>query len=134
MDRKAKLRALIQSRFRGNQAGFAAAIKRSPAQVNQWLSGHRAIGDAGARIIELALNLPSGYFDSANTLPTEEAPHVSAKAAPILSLPKTDPPEIAEVLRLMRSTDDKGRAMALGAVKGALAGYRAAASKANGAQ
>ncbi|WP_273702974.1 S24 family peptidase [Candidatus Accumulibacter vicinus] len=62
-----KLRALIQSRFGGNQAAFAAAIKRSPAQVNQWLSGHRAIGDAGARIIELALDLPPGYFDMADT-------------------------------------------------------------------
>lgn len=67
MDRRAKLRALIQARFGGNQAEFACAIKRSPAQVNQWLSGHRAIGDAGARIIELALGLPSGYFDSSNT-------------------------------------------------------------------
>lgn len=63
MDRRTKLRSLIQSRFGGNQADFAVAIKRSPAQVNQWLGGHRAIGDAGARIIELALELPPGYFD-----------------------------------------------------------------------
>ena len=33
-------------------------------------------------------------------------------------------PDIAAVVALMRSTDDKGRAMALGGVKGALAGYR----------
>jgi len=69
MDRKTKLRDLIRTRFGGNQADFAKAIKRAPAQVNQWLSGHRAIGDAGARIIETALSLPSGSFDDKNSAP-----------------------------------------------------------------
>lgn len=121
MDRKAKLQSIIQSRFDGSQAAFAAAINRSPAQVNQWLSGYRAIGDAGARVIELALDLPRGYFDI-----------TTPKAARVLPLP--DPPEIAEVLRLMRATDDRGRLMALGAVKVALAGHKAESVKANGAR
>lgn len=56
------LRDLIDTRFDGNQAEFARAIKKSPAQVNQWLTGHRNLGDAGARHIELVLNLGTGYF------------------------------------------------------------------------
>lgn len=69
MDRKTLLKQLIDDRFGGNQADFARAIKRQPAQVNQWLTGYRALGDAGARNIELALNLPNGYFD--HTVPFE---------------------------------------------------------------
>jgi len=93
MDRKAKLLHLIQSRFGGNQANFAGAIKRSPAQVNQWLTGHRAIGDGGARIIELALDLPPGYFDGVRTAPsgkpsdlvnTEPGPDIRG-AVPLIS-------------------------------------------------
>ncbi|MDR0672748.1 MAG: hypothetical protein LBF93_03595 [Zoogloeaceae bacterium] len=63
MDRKKLLRDIIDTRFDGSQAKFARAIKRSPAQVHQWLNRHRAIGDAGARHIELTLGLPGGYFD-----------------------------------------------------------------------
>lgn len=63
MDRIKLLRELIDSRFNGRQADFSRAIDRSPAQVSQWLSGHRSIGDGVARHIELSLDLPSGYFD-----------------------------------------------------------------------
>lgn len=63
MDRKTLLQRLVDTRFDGSQAEFARAIKRSPAQVNQWLSGHRKLGDAGARHIELTLGLAPGYFD-----------------------------------------------------------------------
>lgn len=70
MDRREILRRLIDEMFDGKQAPFARAIKKSPAQVNQWLTGHRALGDAGARAIELALNLGTGYFDQTNPSPT----------------------------------------------------------------
>jgi phage repressor protein C with HTH and peptisase S24 domain len=63
MDRVELLQKLIDERFGGSQAEFARAIKRAPAQVHQWLKGHRALGDAGARGIEMALELPLGYFD-----------------------------------------------------------------------
>lgn len=55
--------ALLQDRFHGNQAELARAIKRSPGQVHQWVKGHRKIGDAGARHIEMALGLPQGWLD-----------------------------------------------------------------------
>lgn len=71
--RRAMLRDLIDAKpFNGNQAEFARKIKKSPAQVNQWLTGHRALGDAGARGIELALNLDSGYFDGRSTPQTSQ--------------------------------------------------------------
>lgn len=68
MDRKQKLQNLVDSAFDGNQAQFAKAIRRSSAQVNHWLTGHRNLGDAGARHIELTLNLGIGYFDQNNSV------------------------------------------------------------------
>jgi hypothetical protein len=63
MDRRQLLTDLLNQLFAGNQANFAKAIKRSPAQVNHWLTGHRSLGDAGARHIELTLGLEQGFFD-----------------------------------------------------------------------
>ncbi len=66
MDRRALLRELIDSRYDGNVAAFARAIRKAPAQVHQWLSGHRSLGDAGARHIEMVVpGLWQGYFDGA---------------------------------------------------------------------
>lgn len=62
MDRQKRLRQLIDDKFEGKQADFARAIKRSPAQVHQWLAGHRRLGDAGVMHIEKTLRL-SGWFD-----------------------------------------------------------------------
>lgn len=67
MDRKTLLQELLDSRFGGSQAEFARAIKRSPAQVHQWMSGYRTIGDAGARHIEITLELPTGWMDGKNS-------------------------------------------------------------------
>lgn len=75
MDRKTILQRLVDTRFGGSQAEFARAIKRSPAQVNQWLSGHRKLGDAGARHIELTLGLAPGYFDDKCGRPTIAQPN-----------------------------------------------------------
>lgn len=65
--RKELLEALIDSRFDGNQKRFAAAIGRSPGQVNQWMTGFRNIGDGVARHIEMKLRLGEGYFDGRST-------------------------------------------------------------------
>ena len=120
----------------GGVTALAAAIKRSASQVSQWLNSSpdsrtqkpRTISNASARYIEQQNGKSFGWMDQ----PTEaqDARPPPPKAARVLPLP--DPPEIAEVLRLMRATDDRGRLMALGAVKSALAGHSAAV-KANGA-
>lgn len=121
MNRIDILKALIKDRFDGSQAEFARAIRRSPGQVGQWLGGHRQLGDAGARIIELALELPSGYFDSSRAEETRKPYTANVK-----KLPKKEDARIAEVKRLMNATDDIGRAMALAAVKVALANHKPA--------
>jgi phage repressor protein C with HTH and peptisase S24 domain len=91
MNRQALLRRLIEERFHNSQAEFAKAIGRSPAQVSQWLSGHRAIGDGGARIIETALSLP-GFFDlpAGAAMPPERG-NLSRTARPIVAFDDDDP-------------------------------------------
>lgn len=94
MDRREQLKSLIDARFGGVQADFARAIKRSPAQVNQWLSGHRLLGDAGARHIEITLGLPIGFFDGGDA-PSTIVPEASAA----VHHPDTEPgPQAAEIL------------------------------------
>ena len=132
--RKARL-AMLASEL-GGVTSLAAAIKRSASQVSQWLNSSpdsrtqkpRTISNASARYIERERGKPFGWMDQ----PIEDQ-NLSMSAAEIVSLAKIDPPEIVEVLRLMRATDDSGRLMALGAVKGALADHRPAA-KASGAR
>ena len=117
MSRALLLKQLIETRFRGSQTAFAKAIKRSPAQVNQWISGHRALGDAGARTIELALHLPPGYFDQ---------PLTYARRGALMAMELTEPGDetvIAEVVALMRATDERGRLLVLGAARAVLADH-----------
>lgn len=63
IDRKLLIREIIQTRFEGNQAAFARAIKKSPNQVNQWLTGYRSVGDGAARNIENMLKLGNLWMD-----------------------------------------------------------------------
>lgn len=63
VDRKSLVQNLINTRFDGNQAAFARAIKRSPNQVNQWLTGYRSVGDGAARNIENMLGLGNLWLD-----------------------------------------------------------------------
>lgn len=69
MTRRERLALLIEGKFKGSKAAFARAIDRSASQVNQWVSGHRDLGDAGVYIIESALALPMGWFDSVAPIP-----------------------------------------------------------------
>lgn len=59
-----KLTDLIKNNFGNSQAAFARAIKRSPSQVNQWLSGYRRLDVKASRHIEKELGLPIDYFSS----------------------------------------------------------------------
>ena len=58
------MQALIRDRFKGNQKAFADAIKKSPSQVNQWLTDRRAISEGTARHIERSLRLPDLWMDA----------------------------------------------------------------------
>lgn len=58
------LRRLIETRFGGNASALARALKRSPAQIYQYLHGHVKIGDAFARHVETTIpGLWPGYMD-----------------------------------------------------------------------
>jgi hypothetical protein len=57
----ARLIELIETRFAGNQAAFARAIDRQPAQVNQYIKGRRQLGIEVKLHIEQKLDL-SGWF------------------------------------------------------------------------
>lgn len=74
MDRKEILKNLIDERFAGNQADFARAIGKSPAQVNQWIRGIRNFGGASARHTEMKLGLCQGYFDGARKIQSSVEP------------------------------------------------------------
>jgi hypothetical protein len=66
-NRRSRVRQLIQSRFQGVAAQFAAAIGRSPTQVARWFMAKphkRDIGEKIARDIEKRLALPRGWLDS----------------------------------------------------------------------
>lgn len=64
MDSRAdRLRIIRRDRFNGSTADLGAAIGKSPAQIGQWFSGYRNIGDGVARQIETRLGLNQGYLD-----------------------------------------------------------------------
>ena len=114
-----QLRELIKTRFDGVQAKFARAIGRSESQVSQWMSGYRNLEGKVARHIEMKLGLPQGYIR------TESDQEAQQDRAPYAVIPhwQVNDRMIAEVVALMVETDAEGRALALGAVRGALANH-----------
>jgi plasmid maintenance system antidote protein VapI len=57
-----RLIELIDTKFGGSQAAFARAIKRQPAQVNQYVKGRRMLGVEVMIHIEYMLGVP-GWFN-----------------------------------------------------------------------
>lgn len=77
------LNRLIDTRFNRSIKEFASAINKDPSQVSQWRGGHRNLGDAAARNIEIALNLELGYMDR-KVVQVESVPTVGGKI-PVIS-------------------------------------------------
>lgn len=108
-----KLKALIAAKpFCGKQVDFARAINRSPAQVNQWLSGYRKFDLKGQQIIENELGI-HGYFSG----------HSDIHPGNVVVLPERVDPITAQVIAMMDATDDTGRQIVLAAARVALNGY-----------
>ena len=63
MNRQRKLKELIDDQFAGSQADFCRKAELQPAQVNQWLTGYRNLGEKAARKIESKLGLAPLWFD-----------------------------------------------------------------------
>ena len=64
MNRQQKLKQLIDDQFEGSQADFCRKAELQPAQVSQWLTGYRNLGEKAARKIELKLGLKLFWLDS----------------------------------------------------------------------
>lgn len=109
MDRKVFLQRLLDSRFNGSQAEFARAIKRSPAQVNQWLNGYRTLGNAGARHIELTLALSAGWLDGATESSSEISlsPYKRELLSLFDSLPQSEQDNLMNSLKEKKQYYDK---------------------------
>ncbi len=63
MNRQQKLKQLIDEQFAGIQADFCRKADLQPAQVNQWLTGYRNLGEKAARKIETKLGLELFWLD-----------------------------------------------------------------------
>jgi transcriptional regulator with XRE-family HTH domain len=65
-----RLRALITSRYDGNQSTFASAVGKSPNYISRLLGGTKRMGEDFAREVETLLKLPPFYMDGLSELPT----------------------------------------------------------------
>lgn len=61
--RLARLRLLLREE-KEKRTALAARIKKSPAQISQWLSGYRTITEETAREIERNAGKPKGWLDA----------------------------------------------------------------------
>lgn len=126
------LRALI--REAGSEELLAARYKCTPAFIKQMSRGYRdsdtgvrkGIGTAAARKLEECMGKEVGWIDYDHNAE-------SAAIGMDAWLCKSDK-DVAEVMRLMRSADQRGRAMVVAAALIALAAGSPLPSKANGAQ
>lgn len=99
------LAALIKDRYKGNQAAFSRAIKRQPAQINQWLTGYRKLDTKGQRHIEKELGLPAGYMSG-------DADYSTAPANSNLGVKEPDAkstrPLVQQLCKIAERIDDAG--------------------------
>lgn len=115
MTPKEKLLDLIASRFKGSQAAFARAIKRSPSQVNQWISGYRNLDVKACRHIEKTLDLSLDYFLSADS---KTITYQVCEPAPVVYHQRFEHSSIAmEIAELADSMSRDGQLMLLGQAK-----------------
>lgn len=95
MNKRAELlKIIIDTRFGGVQSDFARAIGKSPSQVNQWITGYRALGNGAASQIEKKLHLGQGFFDAI------DRPSIPTIAPPAL------PPSVEELLAQLKVSTD----------------------------
>lgn len=123
--RRQRLRELVDSSaFGGSTKALAARIQRSPAQVSQWLSGHRDISDESRDHIETHCGLPSGWING----DAWARPSGVAEPAAIYQLPAPWPFETLSREEWFALTATQ-RAMAEGRLIEAVAQIRQAQSK-----
>lgn len=65
-----RIALIIEGRFKGSRAAFSRELGKSQAQVSQWFSGVRPVGNGIARDIEIKFDLPRGWLDDNSALPS----------------------------------------------------------------
>ncbi len=105
MNPKDILRNLIDAKYGGNQAAFSRAIKRKPAQVNQWLTGYRKLDVKGQRHIETMLGLCAGYMSGDIDYSATPAPSPFSVKEPASHHTR---PLVQQVCDLAERIDDTG--------------------------
>ena len=78
-----QLRKLIAESFGGSQSALSGKTGVSLAQLGQYLSGYRNLGEKTARKIELGSGKPTGWLDGISTN-TEPGPDISG-VVPLIS-------------------------------------------------
>lgn len=93
--RKQRLISLIDDLFDGRQIDFCIETDLSPAQVSQWLTGYRKIGEKAARRIESKLKLDQLWMDEQSV---SFRPDVLALAKELQAL---SPDQVAKIRALV---------------------------------
>lgn len=108
--RKSNVIRIVAGQFGGNQAAFARAIERAPAQVQQWVKLHRNIGEASARNIERKLGLSAFDLDRdlTGSLQEPESPVSGPKNRLELALK-----DLARIEKDLESDDYQGQTLLL---------------------
>jgi len=97
-NRRRRLRALIDERFGGSQARFAAKVQRQSGYVARVLNGNRGFGEHLARQIELIVGLPIGWLDADDGAMFSD-PTIHELLRRIKSLPQNKARLLAEMIR-----------------------------------
>lgn len=64
----------------GSQAKLATVIGKPPAQLSQWLNGHRNISSSTKSDIESKLSLPSGWLDQPIRMQDSKTSEINAQS------------------------------------------------------
>lgn len=107
--RKCRLLELIDGKFSGRQVDFCTRANLSQAQVSQWLTGYRKIGEKVARRIEESLALENFWLDK------REIAFRSDVMALAEEMQKLSPEQVSKIRALViafntAEDDDRGNA------------------------
>ncbi len=73
--RRLNLKRLISEMFGDRQAEFSVAIKKSPSQINHWLTGHRNPNGDTCRDVERAVGVLANWLDECHDGIALKNPH-----------------------------------------------------------
>lgn len=135
LNRRARLRELISECFDGKLANLMDHIKdrtgKTPNQgelsaLQRDHSAAKSFGDKKAKTLTEQVGLSRRWFDmpAGNQIRRDEWLVDVAPPSKVTALPKQQDPIISRIVKMLESTDDVGRGVALQAITTALENYR----------